>query len=316
MSIEYIYFQELYEKDYSSPGAEALAQYYYAYNKRMIANHNALYDRGQRTFKLKENQFTDMRLIHFNALFPETTPLTTTFASEGPETIEAPPSYDPAKNFGYMFNVENQGTKCNSGWAYAAVKAMEILEAQQTGEVNPQPLSAQNIIDCAGGAKSCKNQVPQVAYDYLTQYGMDLLLESDYANNNTLAEPGMCVPKRDVMATNLAKYSRIPDGDDEAMKRFVAAGFPVVVEFNPASFEFMHYSEGIFQPPNTRTRASHYVVVIGYDTDSVSGMDYWIIQNSFNTTWGESGLLRLQRSPTVKLAKNAIFPSELGQLAQ
>ncbi|XP_073848435.1 cathepsin L-like peptidase [Musca autumnalis] len=305
-------FKDMYQKQYPTAAAEALAQYYYAYNKRMIENHNNLYERGQRTFKLKTNQFSDMRLVQFNALFPSVTPPTVSHATPGPDTLDAAPSYNPSKNFGYMFNVENQGTKCNSGWAYAAVKAVEILQAQQDGDINPQPLSAQNIIDCAGGARACKSQVPQTAFDYLTQYGMDLLTEGEYGNNNTQNEPGMCVP-RGTLFTNLAQYSTIPNGDDEALKRFLSAGFPVVVEFNPASFEFMHYSEGIFQPPNNRNSASHFMVVIGYDSDEKTGTDYWLIQNSFDTTWGEQGILRLRRDATIKLAKNAIFPSQLGR---
>ena len=61
-------------------------------------------------------------------------------------------------------------------WAYIAVKAIELLQAQQTGNMSPLPLSAQNIIDCAGQAAACKNQNPQAAFDY----GMDLHLESVY----------------------------------------------------------------------------------------------------------------------------------------
>ncbi|XP_061391831.1 uncharacterized protein LOC133327291 [Musca vetustissima] len=309
---EWTDYKDLFQKEYPTAAAEALAQYYYAYNKRMIDNHNNLFERGQRTFKLKINQFTDMRLIQFNAMFPTVTPPTVSNAKPGPDTIEAPTSYNPSKNFGFMFNVENQGTKCNSGWAYAAVKAIEILQAQQDGDVSPQPLSAQNILDCAGGAWGCRSQSPQTAFDYLTQYGMDLLTEGEYPNNNNQSEPGMCVP-RGTMVTNLAQYSVIPDGDDDALRRYVAAGFPVVVEFNPASFEFMHYGEGIYQPSNSRTRGSHFMVVIGYDTDVNTGVDYWILQNSFDASWGEQGILRLRRDATIKLAKNAIFPSQLGQ---
>ncbi|XP_019891947.2 uncharacterized protein LOC109612383 [Musca domestica] len=309
---EWSEYMQMYQKTYPNTAAEALAQYYYAYNKRMIENHNNLFDRGQRTFKLKINQFTDMRLVQFNAMFPSVTPPTTSFAQPGPETIEAPVSYNPSKNFGYMFSVENQGTKCNSGWAYAAVKAIEILQAQQDGDINPPALSAQNIIDCAGGARGCKSQSPQTAFDYLARYGMDLHTEGDYMNNNTQTEPGMCVP-RGPMITNLAQYSSIPDGDDESLKRFVAAGFPVVVEFNPASFEFMHYSEGIYRPSNSRSTGSHFMVVIGYDTDEESGKDYWILLNSFDSTWGEQGIMRILRDSSIKLAKNAIFPSQLGK---
>ena len=305
-----IFFQLKYNKDYTNTAiTEGYAQYYYAYNKRMIDNHNSLYDRGLRTYRLAINQFTDMRFIHFSALFPVAGAPGRSNASPLPAVQPAAPRYNPITDFGIASNIENQGTKCNSGWAYSAVKAIELLQAQQTGNMSPLPLSAQNIIDCAGQAASCKTQNPQAAFDYLTVYGMDLHLESDYVNNNTLSEPGMCTPSG-LLVTNLANYSRLTDGDDESLKAYVSGGFPVVVEFNPTSFEFMHYSEGIFQQPATQT-GSHFMVVLGYDTDTTTGMDYWLLQNSFDIHWGEMGLMKLLRSPTMKLTKNAILPTEL-----
>lgn len=301
----------MYQKVYHDAVSESNARYYYAYNKNMIDNHNNLYDRGQKTFKLAPNQFTDMRLIHFNALFPVASPLATSYASPAPVIgTTAPPTYDPAVNFGYMFTAEDQGITCNSGWAYAAVKAIEILDAQQRGTLAPPPLSSQNIIDCSGRTTACTNQVPQTAFDYLKLYDMPLYVESDYNNNNTLTEPGMCTPRGNT-AIKLAQYSILNDSDDESLRRYVGHGFPVVVEIDPTSFEFMHYSSGIYQPPTTSTTGSHFLTVRGYGKDLVSNLDYWILQNSFGTTWGEGGLIRILMSPAIKLTKNAILPTVL-----
>lgn len=275
----------------------------------MIERHNALYERGSISYGLKINQFTDMRFIHFSALFPVATSTGPSFDSALPSVQPAAPTYDPITDFGFAPNIENQGTKCNSGWAYATAKAIELFQAQQTGNMSPATLSAQNLIDCAGQGAACKNQVPQAAFDYLKEYNMDLHLESDYNNNNNLSEPGMCTPMGE-MVTNLGAYGRLSDGDDESLMAYVSNGFPVVIEFNPTSFEFMHYSEGIFQQPSTR-QGSHFMVVIGYGTNETTGMDYWILQNSFDITWGDLGLMKLYRSPTAKITKNAIFPIEL-----
>lgn len=38
-------------------------------------------------------------------------------------------------------------------------------------------------------------------------------------------------------------------------------------------------------------------MLVGYGTDPTLG-DYWIVRNSWSTTWGEEGHIRLQREET------------------
>ena len=109
-------FQAKYNKDYtSSAKTKGYAQYYYTYNKKIIDRHNSLYDCGLRTYRLAVNQFTDMRFIHFSALFPVTAAPGPSNAELLPEVQPAPLRYDPITDFGNTSNIENQGTKCNSG---------------------------------------------------------------------------------------------------------------------------------------------------------------------------------------------------------
>lgn len=45
----------------------------------------------------------------------------------------------------------------------------------------------------------------------------------------------------------------------------------------------------------TVSQQDHAVTIVGADTDPSTKIDYWLVRNSWNTTFGEGGYFRVQR---------------------
>ncbi|BFG04222.1 zingipain-2 [Drosophila madeirensis] len=300
-----------YTKVYPTASARSFANYYFIYNRNQVNQHNAQADRNVTTYREAVNQFSDIRLVQFAALLPKAIYPTVSNAVT-PVATQAPAAeYDIVTDLGITVTVEDQGVNCSSSWAYAATKAVEIMNAVGTGNQAPQSLSAQQLIDCAGMGAGCSTQAPQSAFDYLTQYS-ELYSTEDYPNNISLKQQGMCLPPPPVaVGVKLTSYSVIAENDDTALMRYVSNDIPVVVEYNPATFGFMQYSSGVYQPATRAGQAtsSQFLVVVGYGFDAATNLNYWRCLNSFGPGWGEQGYIRIVRSASQPIAKKAIFPN-------
>merc|ERR1712232_255151 len=88
----------------------------------------------------------------------------------------------------------------------------------------------------------------------------------------------------------------LTQGDEAALKFYLATKGPVSVAYQVAS-DFRHYSSGVYTSTvcqNGPKDVNHAVLAVGYGTDDVSGLDYWLIKNSWDYTFGMEGFFKIE----------------------
>lgn len=89
-----------------------------------------------------------------------------------------------------------------------------------------------------------------------------------------------------------------------------ALNFSFSVYYNSGLTFNLFFSTGVYYEPECNaTQLDHGVLVVGYGTDDDDN-DFWIVKNSWNTTWGDEGYIRMARNKenNCGVASSASYP--------
>ncbi|XP_045149119.1 dipeptidyl peptidase 1 [Echinops telfairi] len=225
-------------------------------------------------------------------------PLTTEMKQK---ILHLPPSWDWRNVHGNNFvsPVRNQAS-CGSCYSFASMGMLEARIRIQTNNSQTPVFSPQEVVSCSQYAQGCEGGFPYlIAGKYAQDFGV---VEEGCFPYRATDSP--CKVKADCFRYYSSDYYYVGGfygGCNEAlMKHELVSHGPMAVSFEVYD-DFLHYRKGIYQhtglrdPFNPFELTNHAVLLIGYGTDLASGMDYWLVKNSWGNSWGEDGYFRIRR---------------------
>jgi len=219
-------------------------------------------------------------------------------------TIRAPASVD-WRDKGIVNPIKDQA-QCGSCWAFSVVQAQESQWALKKNKL--YSLSEQNIVDCVTSCYGCNGGDEYLAYDYvIANQGGLWMTEEDYPYT---AKDGKCKFDKSKGICPTKSYIRpTTTQNEEELAAGCAEKGVVSIAIDASGWDFQMYSSGIYNPSScSSTMLDHAVGLVGYGTEN--GTDFWIVRNSWGTSWGEKGYIRIIRNHNNKcgVATDVIIP--------
>ncbi|KAL7589452.1 hypothetical protein Lser_V15G39872 [Lactuca serriola] len=174
-------------------------------------------------------------------------------------------------------------------WAFSAVAAMEGITQLKTGKL--VSLSEQELVDCdtSGQDQGCEGGLMDDAFDFILN-NKGLTTESNYPYKGV---DGTCNSNEESNhAAAITGHEDVPANSESALLKAVASQ-PISVAIDASGSDFQFYSSGVFTG-ECGTELDHGVTAVGYGA-SADGTKYWLVKNSWGTSWGQEGYIMMQR---------------------
>jgi C1A family cysteine protease len=302
---EFTNFQERFEKRYNSMQEMETRFSIFRQNIINIISHNS--DANQ-NFTMGVNQFTDLTADEFRMLY--VSGLKAEVGSYGCKTFTSSASGAPAtidwRTKGAVTSVKDQG-QCGSCWSFSSTGAVEGAWAISKGQLTD--FSEQELVDCATGVSygshGCNGGQMEGAFKFVIENGQCTLSSYPYT-----AKDGTC--QKCSAVAHMSSCSDVKPNDQLSLKAAVAQQ-PVAVAIEADTRYFQSYSGGILDSSSCGTTLDHGVLAVGYGEEN--GQKYWLVKNSWGTSWGDKGYVKIARSDSTNdkgicgIAMDPSFPT-------
>jgi C1A family cysteine protease len=283
-------FQQRFNKVYDSLEEMETRFQVFRTNLREIVNHNL--DATQ-NFTMGINQFTDLTPSEFKEKY--ISGLKDKVGSYGCKSFSSlgtslPSSVD-WRTRNAVTSVKDQG-QCGSCWTFSSTGAVEGAWAIAKGQL--VDLSEQELVDCATGisygSHGCNGGQMEGAFKFIMENGQCSLASYPYTSG--VSKTGGSCQKCSPVA-HISSCSDVKPNDQISLTAAIAQQ-PVAIAIEADTRYFQSYSGGILTSSSCGTNLDHGVLAVGYGTEN--GVDYYLVKNSWGTSWGDKGYVKIARS--------------------
>lgn len=249
---------------------EAENAYRHLIFKRNVDIINAHNQKKERTYDMGINQFTALTDEEFVSTYLNPKPYNPEWENTD-VTIKPLQADVDWTTKAAVSPVKNQGS-CGSCWAFSAVAILESF-ALMHGQVIY--LSEQQLVDCSNkyGNAGCNGGFNYKGLAYVKDNGITTSSQYPYT-----AKTQKCV-----INGGSFKISSVPSAKGCPGIQDALIGRPIGVSADATNWS--RYSSGIFS--GCGTNLNHDIFLVGVSAS------FWKIKNSWGTSWGEAGFIRL-----------------------
>ena len=240
------------------------------------------------TVVLGVNHLADLEFNEFKSIYlPRNMQQRENVAAETFEVLKAPATVD-WRTKGAVTGVKNQG-QCGSCWSFSTTGSVE--GAWFLAGHTLVSLSEQQLVDCSTsfGNQGCNGGLMDDAFKYIIA-NKGITTEANYPYT---AKDGLCnKSKASAVAASISSYTDVSSNNPTALQNAVAQQ-PVSIAVDAAGTQWQLYKSGTISK-NCGTSLDHGVLIVGYDT--TASTPYWIVKNSWGTSWGLAGYIQIEIS--------------------